>query len=139
MWTSSQTKATRSRPDSAAALGTVTSGGPEVGVFLGAERRRLPILAPGGYRWRPSVGDQVLVLKTGADGQSPFVLAGLQPVQDDLMPGEVELAGPGCSLRLDGSGSVILSGTVMVNGLALEELIRTIAAQQLAAQISQEE
>lgn len=139
MWTSSQTKATRSRPDSAASLGTVTSGGPEVGVFLGAERRKLPILAPGGYRWRPSVGDQVLVLKSGADGETPFVLASPQAIQDDLMPGEIELQGPDCCLRLDRSGTVTLSGSVVVNGLALEDLIRTIAAQQLAAQTSQEE
>ena len=133
MWISSQTKATGTKTQNSAALGVVTAGGEENSVYLGSERRGLPVAAPGGYRWRPKVGEQVLVLKAGTDGESAWILA-QQAHQDDLLPGEVELAGPGCALKLTGSGCIELQGCVNINGTALEALVRSAVAEALAQQ-----
>lgn len=132
MWTSSHTKTTGTQTRSNAALGVVTVSGQENAVYLGTERRGLPVAAPGGYRWRPKVGQQVLVLKSGADGELAWVLAQPEQQPDDLLPGEVELVGPDCTLKLTGAGAVELRGCVSINGTALEDMIRSVVAEALA-------
>lgn len=132
MWISSQAKRTGTKTYGGAAVGVVTAGGTENNVYLGTERRGLPVAVPGGYRWRPGVGQQVLVLKTGVDGESAWVLAQPEPQGDELLPGEVELTGPDCGLKLTGTGDVELRGRVCVNGTALEDLVRDLVAQTLA-------
>ena len=57
--------------------------GREAGVYLNGERRWLPVLGPGGVYWLPQAGEAVLVLKTGADGESPCVLARQQQAEAD--------------------------------------------------------
>lgn len=128
MWISSQTKGTIPGAAGGADLGVVTVSGREAGVYLNGERRWLPVLGPGGVYWLPQAGEAVLVLKTGADGESPCVLARQQQAPEDLQPGELELATRACSLRLTNGGSIELSGTVKVNGVELSELIRQAAA-----------
>lgn len=130
MWISSQSKQTQRDADAGADLGVVTSGGWESGVYLGAERRWLPVLAPGGYRWRPQAGEQVLVLKTGADGESACILARREEQDDGLEPGEVELSSGAGTVRLRTDGSVEVTGTLVINGVPLETLIRQLAAQE---------
>lgn len=134
MWTSSQMKESGGAQRHSAALGVVTAAGAENGVYLGTERRWLPVMAPGGYRWRPRAGDQVLVLKAGTDGESPCVLARQVQEDDTLLPGEVELAGTGCSVKLTEKGEVVLRGTVRINGTTLEDMIQTMVAAALAGQ-----
>ena len=63
MWVSKQSK--KRGTEAAAQVGLVTAGGQENGIYLGTQRCGLPVLAPGGYRWRPKTGEQVLV--AGAD------------------------------------------------------------------------
>lgn len=132
MWISSQTKRAGSLAGSSAALGVVTAGGKESSVYLGSQRRGLPVAAPGGYRWRPEAGEQVLVLKAGMDGESAWILAQPEQQGDELLPGEVELTGPNCALKLTRTGTVELRGSVSINGTALEELVRSMVAQVLA-------
>lgn len=132
MWISSQTKEMSAKNQGGAALGVVTTGGKESSVYLGTQRRGLPVAAPGGYCWRPEVGEQVLVLKAGADGESSWILARTRQETDELLPGEVALNGPDCALKLAKSGTVELRGQVSINGTQLEDLIRSIAAQMLA-------
>ena len=56
-------------------------------------------------------------------------------VQDNgLQPGEVELYGPGCSVRLDADGRVWLQGTILVNGVSLESMVASAVEQALAQQ-----
>ena len=105
MWMSEQ-RGKQPIREAAAELGTVTLGGDPAGVNLGGERRWLPVFTPGGYSWRPTVGDKVLVLKTGSQGENPCVL-GTQQQMDDLGPGEVKLKGVDCSLRLGDRKSVV--------------------------------
>ena len=74
MWTSERNRNLPLR-EAAAELGSVTLGGDPAGVSLGGERRWLTVYGPGGYRWRPSAGSKVLVLKAGAEGESPVYWA----------------------------------------------------------------
>ena len=130
MWISDQSKKMR-LPRNNAGVGVVTAGGGQAGVYMDAERRWLPVMAPGGYRWRPKVGEQVLVIKTGADAESACILARQEVEEQDLSPGEVELAAQGCSIRLSEDGTVALRGTVTINGLDIESMVRAAVAQML--------
>lgn len=129
MWTAERNRNLR-MGEPAAELGTVTLGGDPAGVSLGGERRWIGVYGPGGYSWRPTAGDKVLVLKAGAEGESPCVLGTVQE-GEDLKPGEVRLSGGGSSLHL-GQSRLSLSGQVYVNGKSLESIIREIAAQAAA-------
>ena len=133
MWVSKQTKKSKDNSGSAQ-VGFVTAGGQESGVYLGTQRCWLPVMAPGGYRWRPGTGEQVLVLKTGADGESACVLARQEEPGEELQPGEVEVYGPNCRVRLDGDGRVNIHGKVYVNGTALEDMVSQAIATALAGQ-----
>ena len=123
MWTSERNRNLPAR-EAAAELGTVTLGGDPAGVSLGGERRWLTVYGPGGYSWRPTAGDKVLVLKAGAEGESPCILGTTQG-EEELRPGEVRLAGSGSAIHL-GEDGVSLTGQVYINGQTLEELIAAI-------------
>ena len=125
MWTSERSRNLPAK-EAAAELGAVTLGGDPAGVSLGGERRWLIVYSPGGYSWRPTAGDRVLVLRAGAEGEVPCVLG---RVQEDggLEPGEARLSGGNCSLHLSRDG-LRLTGSVLVNGKRLEDMIREIAA-----------
>ena len=131
MWTSSQARQAGERPEGQAQVGVVTVSGRETGVYLNGERRWLPVFVPGGYRWRPGVGESVLVLKTGQDGEQPCVLGRELDSAAQLEPGEAELYAPGCSVRLNRQGGIELTGKVTVNGVELSELIRSIAVSSV--------
>lgn len=134
MWTSERNRNPRAG-EPAAELGTVTLGGDPAGVSLGGERRWLTVYGPGGYSWRPTAGDRVLVLKAGAEGEVPCILGTTQE-GGDLKPGEVRLSGGGSSLHL-GESRLSLSGQVYVNGSPLEDRIRQLA-REIAREIVQE-
>ena len=123
MWTSERNRNLPAR-EAAAELGTVTLGGDPAGVSMGGERRWLTVYSPGGYSWRPTAGDKVLVLKAGAEGESPCILGTTQG-EEELKPGEVRLAGCGSSIHL-GVDGVSLTGQLYINGQTLEELIAAI-------------
>lgn len=131
MWVSKQSKK-RETGAGSARVGIVTAEGQESGVYLGTQRCWLPVLAPGGYRWRPANGEQVLVLKTGAESESACVLARQEEPGKELLPGEVELYAPGCGMKLARGGRVDLLGSVYVNGMALEDMIGRVVADALA-------
>ncbi len=153
MWTSEKNRNLPVR-EAAAEVGTVTLGGDPAGVSLGGERRWLNVYGPGGYSWRPTSGDKVMVLKAGAEGESPCILGTTQDAED-LKPGEVRLTGLDCTLRLgqgqvemtSGESSLCLNGQGMemtgglsVNGQALEDMVRSIArevAQEIVSQMMQ--
>ena len=130
MWTSKQSKQGTDSGRFAADMGVVTSGGELCGVYMGTERRWLSVLSPGGLRWRPRVGQQVLVLKTGQQEEDACILAA-QPEEHDLQPGETALCGDGCGVKLSRAGAVELTGQVLVNGLPLQTLIEQTAAALL--------
>lgn len=114
MWLSERHRETPRREE--AGLGTVTLGGNPAGVYLAGERRNLPVLAPGGFAWAPSTGQQVLVIKTGADGEAPYVAAALS--DNMIAPGAVRIFDSmgKASITLDGMGNMRLVGRIYVNG-----------------------
>lgn len=131
MWTSD--RRTDGRQEEAAAdLGQVTLGGDPAGVYLGGERRWLPVYSPGGYQWRPSAGDRVLVIKGGGGRDTPCV-TGTRQSPGTLEPGEVRISGGTGMVRLNQRG-VSLTGQVRVNGKTLEELIRTVVESTIGAE-----
>ena len=131
MWTSERRRGFPAG-EAAAELGTVTLGGDPAGVSLGGERRWLTVYGPGGYCWRPTAGDKVLVLKAGAEGESPCILGTVQDAEGDapLGPGEVQIKGGESTIRL-GQERLELSGQVFVNGQSLADLITAIVISLL--------
>lgn len=86
MWTSDRRK-TRQAGESWVDWGEVTLEGDPAGAYLDGERRQLAVYGPGGYCWKPALGDRVLVLKAGQGGESPCVAGKRQ--------GEAETLGAG--------------------------------------------
>ena len=106
----------------------VTIGDPAA-VYLAGERRQVPICCPGGYAWRPAVGEQVLVLKAGQEGEQPCILGKAQEEKSGLQPGQVRISGDRCSILW--GDELQLIGAVQVNGESLEELIRRVVSEML--------
>ena len=98
----------------AAEVGTVTVGGTPAAVALGGERRAVAVYAPGGYHWTPARGDEVLVLKSGAEG-APCVVGRAE--DDPPQAGAVRLSVcEGTSLVLRPDGGIVLTGEVTETG-----------------------
>ena len=134
MWTAERNRNVRSG-EPAAELGCVSLGGDPAGVSLGGERRWIGVYGPGGYSWRPTAGDKVLVLKAGAEGEAPCLL-GVPQEEAELKPGEVRLKGGGTSLFLRQS-RLELSGQVYINGAPLENMIRELAREVVRESMSE--
>lgn len=129
MWTAERNRNLRSG-EPAAELGAVTLGGDPAGVSLGGERRWINVYSPGGYSWRPTAGDKVLVLKAGAEGEAPCLLAMAQEDRE-LKPGEVRLRGGESSVFL-GQDRLDLEGELYLNGRPLRDVIRDIVIALLS-------
>lgn len=122
MWLSGR-GAARADRGREALLGTVTLEGDRAGAYADGERRDLPVFGPGGLKWRPAAGQEVLILKTGEDGEQGCI-AGTRVDGGGLAPGEVALAAEGGgAIVLDRAGTVAIRGTVTINGRSLEEII----------------
>lgn len=128
MWTSERRREFPVR-EAPAELGTVTLGGDPAGVVLGGERRWLPVYGPGGYSWRPTASDKVLVLKAGAEGEAPCILGKVQQ-GEELKAGEVKLSGGASSILL-GQETLELEGDIRINGTTLEAYIAQVLAELL--------
>lgn len=108
MWLSEQQKRPVNRGEGR--TGVVTMAGEELAVRLDSEMRAPELYGPAGYHWRPGVGDRVLVIK--GEGQPPCVAG----VKDGGTPDAVTIR----------AGTVELQGSVLVNGVALEDYIRQL-------------
>ena len=128
MWTSERGKSVPAR-EAPAELGMVTLGGDPAGVILGGERRWLPVYSPGGYSWRPSAGEKVLVLKAGMEGETTCV-AGVSQKDSELRAGEVRISGGACDILL-GQDALELTGALKINGQSLEDIIRAVVLEML--------
>ena len=120
MWMSERQSRSPNK-EGTAALGTVTLQEAGVGAYLQKEHRALPVAGPGGYCWRPSLGQQVLVIKTGDQGELPCVTGALCREDGDLGPGDVKIWAGEAAVVLRGDGSVDLQGQVKYNGVPLED------------------
>lgn len=114
MWLSKKAGA-RGQQTHTADVGVVSIGAAAPAVVTDGETRGLMVFAPGGYAWRPAVGEQVLVLRAGASG----AVAGARMEDSALAPGEVLIrSSGGASIRLGADGSLALTGNVTINGAA---------------------
>lgn len=123
MWTSNRKQDGRTQ-EAPGDVGVVTLGGDPAGVYLSGERRWVAVYAPGGYQWRPSVGEHVLVLKAGDHQESPCLVGVRQP-DEGLEPGSVRLTGGTGQIYLCEDG-VRLDGQVWIGEQTLEDLIADI-------------
>ncbi len=136
MWTAQRGRGSQREESQLAQIGGVTLAELPLGVYVDGERRNLPLYTPGGYSWRPSVGDSVLVIKTEEGGcvlGCPQSGAG----GDDLAVGEIKISGVGCEIYLTSQGEINLtgdlavSGGVTINGEGLESMIERIVAANM--------
>lgn len=154
MWISKCSRETGVRGNTAD-LGQVTIGGDPAGVFLSGERRNLPIYAPCGFWWKPKVGQDALVIKSGqaADqlcvagvkqGKAPATLAEgevlmgnehvwIKTANDGVfVNGETKVVG---KLSVSGdasiSGSISMNGAIYVGGVTLESFVKSIVSTML--------
>ena len=131
MWLSQQRR-DLTRRENTAETGRVTLGGDPAGIYLSGERRSVHVYSPGGYQWAPAPGQDILVLKTGADGESPCAVGIRQ--ETGINPGEVCISNADSSVQvfLKQDGTLALRGAVTVNGTDLETLIKNIAQDVLS-------
>lgn len=114
---------TRQEGKQTAQVGWVTLGGDPAGVYLDGERRSLPVYSPGGYCWRPTSDQQVLVVKAGADGEEPCLIGATQEVSN-LGEGEIVIrSAKGAEIWFKSDGSLDLVGNVLINGVSLDSLL----------------
>ncbi|MEG1633339.1 MAG: hypothetical protein RR314_04735 [Oscillospiraceae bacterium] len=114
MWLAERTAGDADRSELAANVCETTIGGDSPAVMADGEKRSLSVLSPGGVFWKPSVGQNVLVISCG-DGA---VVAGA--VQRDapaaMQPGELYIKSNGAELRLKNNGDIELFGNISVTG-----------------------
>lgn len=76
------------------------------GAVADQEYRYRPMVAPGGYAWCPSQGEEVLLLRTGAGNSAPGCRG-----PPGAGPGEVRISGPaGSYIWLKADGTVVING-----------------------------
>ena len=81
--------------------------------------QRAELICPGGFRWCPTAGQGVLVIKTGSLGEDPCIIGTAVGGGEELAPGEVQLFSEKSSITLKNDGRVLIEGTVYVNGEVL--------------------
>lgn len=89
--------------------------------------RWVAVYAPGGYQWRPAVGEKVLVLKAGDHQESPC-LVGVRQSEQQLEPGGVRLSGGEGQIDLCKDG-IRLTGQVWIGEQTLEDYVSAIARE----------
>jgi len=135
MWLSEE-RSRKQAAEAAAEWGPVTISEPAA-VYLAGERRQVPVCSPGGYAWRPAVGEEVLVLKAGNQGEQPYILGKTQVKTDELQPGQIRIGGSGSSILW--GDKLQLTGEMEINGEGLEELIIRVVSQLLGLPGEEEE
>lgn len=105
---------------SSANIATTTIGGQVAAALSEGEQRGVPVYAPGGYCWRPRAGQSLLVVKCGAEGESPVAAGTAQSeAPEGMRAGEVYItSGGGAAVWLKNDGAVEITGDVKINGQA---------------------
>lgn len=97
-------------------LETISLGGEESTVAVSGKQSSRAVYAPGGMVWVPKRGQGVLVVKAGMED----CIAGAEmDSRAGMEPGELRLYTEKASIWLKNDGSILLEGTIMVNGKEL--------------------
>ena len=138
MWLAQRSERESKAGAAAAEVGTVTLPGNPSAVYLSGERRQVPLFAPGGYYWRPASGQELLVIKTGEEGELPCAVGcRTQKPPTELKNGEIALSAGKSSLvlRTEGetevNGTLSVTGGLTVNGETLESMVTRIVASMM--------
>lgn len=129
MWLAQELSRRGSERAGEISTGKVSVAGDKAAVMLDGERRGITVACPGGLRWNPAAGEDVIVLRSG-DGEQ-FVL-GVAGNEDEIPEkGGYLLKSGGNSLALGSAGveikgDIAAEGRLLVNGCdilaAIEEL-----------------
>lgn len=114
MWLSRQN--INKEREKVANIGETTVGGSETAVYTDGETRRVNICAPGGYIWRPTLGNSLLIIK---DGDGAAYAAGEKTAEPPkkFKDGEVFIkSAGGASIWLKNDGTVEISGRINIDG-----------------------
>lgn len=115
MWLSQRLREKNQTPE--AVQGEVTIGGETAAVATFAETRGVAVYAPGGYIWRPSAGDGVLVFKGGTCGEEKYIVAAKNaPAPVSVGQGEIYIYSKGASIKLGNGGRIDVTGELYING-----------------------
>ncbi len=120
MWTSQRSAGEKERYQPWVDSGEVTLSENVTGVYLDGERRELSVTSPGGYHWKPHVGEQVVVLNAN-QGDKRVHIIGTEAGEGapDLKAGEVLItSGKGAEMRLT-EGDLRFTGAFYLNGAPL--------------------
>ncbi len=132
MWTGKRSAGQKERYEPSVEYGVVTQSEGVTGVYLDGERRQMGQVSPGGYRWKPGVGQEVLVLKDG-DGRQHMVAVAL--TEEALKPGEVEICSEGGALIRLAGDKVEIEGEVFLAGQDfqsyIEEMVENLVKELL--------
>lgn len=124
MWTGKRSAGTKECYEPWVERGVVTQNQGVTGVYLDGERRSLLMVSPGGYRWMPQLGEEVLVLKENQGDGSQHIVGACSG--QGLDPGDVEISSGGSAgIRLSGE-ELTLSGVLKYEGMTLEEYIKKV-------------
>lgn len=97
-------------------LEMVSLGGENSTVVSSGNQSQRTLFGPGGMCWVPKRGQGVLVIKAGMED----CIAGAEMDSTGGMePGEVKLFSGGASLWLKNDGTILIEGTVLLNGKEL--------------------
>lgn len=105
MWLSKREGHEKKKP-AEAQTGPVTLSEGELGAWIEGERRGVALFSPGGYHWRPKVGEQILVLKAGENGEQPCAVGMAE--SENLSPGEILIQSGDAAIRLTPGGELQL-------------------------------
>lgn len=101
---------------SGGSLETVSLGGENSTVISAGYQSSRAIYGPGGLTWVPKRGQGVLVVKAGMED----CIAGAEMEGNGAMePGELRMFTEKASIWLKNDGSILIEGTVLVNGKEL--------------------
>ncbi len=117
MWLSQQGNQ-QQKQESNIQCGQVSVSGAGLAVFLQGERRNIALFSPGGYHWKPSAGEEVLVLHCD-DEQSPCLIAKAQD-NIQLSAGQIFISANGrTGITLSPNGDIHLTGDAFLNGFPI--------------------
>lgn len=97
--------------------GVVTVYDRGYGVLGEGEQRGVKLSCPGGYRWRPALGEAVLVIKSGEPAQARVIGAEAEDAPVELQAGEVCIYSPAACVHVKNDGSIQMRGIVDVVGM----------------------
>ena len=114
MWISQRIAKRRDGTKDPADIAEVTIGGAAAAAYSDCESRNLGLVSPGGFFWRPSAGQKVLVFSCGGER----VVAGAlqEGTPSGMENGEIYLQSGGASIWLKNDGQIVISGDVDIDG-----------------------